>query len=176
MPAITLPVGGEIEMTNKRPEPRLRSGMIVAVAAVAVAGCQSLPRMLSRPVAVQAGGIDCVGATLVELGYTIVDGDRATGFIRGERQRWKRGVFYYNRYRQTDILMVSETTSEGSIGTQLNVTASRWKRSARSVELNEDGTHRLTLKGGEQVGPSDTALADAEHLLGRCSGVSGEVP
>ncbi|MDE2793618.1 MAG: hypothetical protein OXL34_02265 [Gemmatimonadota bacterium] len=140
---------------TKKTTAALRRPMIVAAGLVAVAGCQSLPRMLSRPVAVQAGGFDCVGATLVELGYTITDGDRATGFIRGERQR--RGGFFSSSSRVTDILMVSETTSEGS-ERQLNVTVSR-------IDDNESGTE----------GPSDKGLANAEQLLERCAGVSGEV-
>ena len=129
--------------------------MMVAAGLVVVAGCQSLPRVVSRPITVQAGGFDCVGATLVELGYTITDGDRATGFIRGERQR--RGGFFSSSSLVTDILMVSETTSEVS-ERQLNVTASR-------IDENENGIE----------GPSDEGLANAEQLLERCAGVSAEL-
>lgn len=130
----------------------LRRSMTMAAGVVAVAGCVGVPQMLSRPVAVRAGGLDCVSATLVELDYTITDGDRATGFIRGERQR--RCGLFSSCSRVTDILMVSETTSEGS-ERQLNVTASRFDETS-GIE-----------------GPSDQGLANAEQLLERCAGVSG---
>ena len=123
--------------------------MIMAAGVVALVGCAAgAPRMMSRPVTVQAGGLDCVGATLVGLGYTITGGDRATGFIRGERQR---PCGFFCGHRSIDILMVSETVSEGS-KPQLNVTAS-WSRVG---EHDDDG-------------PSDEGLANAEHLLGRCA-------
>jgi len=115
--------------------------------------------MLSRPVAVRAGGLDCVSATLVELGYTITDGDRGTGFIRGERQR--RCGLFSSCSRVTDILMVSETTSEGS-ERQLNVTASRFDENHSGIE-------------GPIEGASDDGLANAQQLLERCAGVSGGV-
>lgn len=134
--------------------------MMVAAGLVVVAGCQSLPQMVSRPVTVQAGGLDCVGATLVELGYTITDGDRATGFIRGERQR--RCGLFSSCSRVTDILMVSETTSEGS-EPQLNVTASHRVVSPEAMRDEDEG------------GPRDEGLENAEQLLERCAGVSGEV-
>lgn len=144
--------------------------MILAAGVVATAGCLgSVPRMMSRPVTAQAGGLDCVSATLVELGYTITDGDRPTGFVRGERQRLRRGLLFFNRHRRTDILMVSETTSEGS-EPQLNVTASRWRAPTRSVKLDNDGRAVRIRQGGGEVGPSDEALADAEQLLERCAG------
>lgn len=113
--------------------------------------------MLSRPVAVQAAGLDCVGAALVELGYTITDGDRATGFIRGERQ-----VPAGFGYGGTDILMVSETAAEGS-EPQLNVTASFRPRSAEATLLDKEA-------------PRDEGLANAEQLLDRCAGASGSSP
>lgn len=128
----------------------LRRPMMMAAGVVAVAGCVGVPQMLSRPVAVRAGGLDCVSATLVELGYTITDGDRATGFIRGERQR--RCGLFYSCSRVTDILMVSETTSEGS-ERQLNVTASHFDDIEGPIE-----------------GPSDDGLANAQQLLERCAG------
>lgn len=136
---------------TKRTAAALRRPMMAA-GVVAVAGCVGAPQMMSRPVAVRAGGFDCVSATLVELGYTITDGDRATGFIRGERQRW-RGPFSSSR-RGTDVLMVSETTSEGS-ERQLNITVSRF---------HDNGIIK---------GPSDEGLANAEQLLQRCAGMSG---
>lgn len=137
----------------------LRRPMMVAAGVVAVAGCVGVPQMLSRPVTVRAGGLDCVGATLVALGYTITDGDRATGFIRGERQR-RCGPFS-SCTRVTDILLVSETTSEGS-ERQLNVTASRFDENHSGIE-------------GPTEGPSDDGLANAQQLLERCAGVSGGV-
>ena len=149
--------------------------MIIAVGVVAVAGCLgSVPRMLSRPVTVQSGGLDCVSAALVELGYTITDGDRATGFIRGERQRM-RGLVFINRHRRTDVLTVSETSSLGTGRAQLNVTASRRRAPTQSVELDKDGRAIGIRRRGGEVGPSDEALADAERLLERCAGVSGKV-
>ena len=132
----------------------LRRSMTMAAGVVAVAGCVGVPQMLSRPVAVRAGGLDCVSATLVELDYTITDGDRATGFIRGERQR--RCGHFSSCSRVTDILMVSETTSEGS-ELQLNVTASRFDETS-GIE-------------GPIEGPSDEGLANAQQLLERCAGV-----
>ena len=151
--------------------------MMIAVGVMAVAGgcLGSVPRMVSRPVTVQAGGLDCASAALVELGYTITDGDRATGFIRGERQRM-RGLVFINRHRRTDVLTVSETISAGAPGrSQLNVTASRWKRPTQSVEFDKDGRAIEIRRRGGEVGPSDEALADAERLLERCAGVSGKV-
>ncbi|MYA64131.1 MAG: hypothetical protein F4Y21_05715 [Gemmatimonadetes bacterium] len=146
--------------STKKTAAALRWTTIVAAGVVAVAGCQSVPRILSRPVAVQEGGLDCAGATLVELGYTITDGDRATGFIRGERQvpasRWP---FVYAG--GTDILMVSETTSDGS-ESQLNVTASHRSASAETI-LDEDA-------------PRDEGKANAEQLLERGAGASGNPP
>lgn len=128
--------------------------MIMVAGVVAVAGCQSVPRVLSRPVAVQAGGLDCAAATLVEMGYTITGGDRATGFVRGERQR-PSGLF---SRRRIDILMVSETTSEGS-ESQLNVTASHRVASTEAMR--------------DEKAPRDEGVANAERLLERCAGGSG---
>lgn len=142
--------------------------MATGVVAVAV-GCHGVPQMLSRPVTVQHGGLDCVGAMLVEMGYTITDGDRPTGFIRGERQRLERGtIFFFHQHRLTDILMVSETAFPGSVP-QLNVTASQWSAPTQSVELDDDGRTVQTWHGGEPE-PSDEALADARQLLERCAG------
>ncbi len=164
-----------MEMT-KETAAALRRPMTMAAGAVALAlaGCASAPRMLSRPVTVQAGGLDCVGATLVRLGYTITDGDRPTGFVRGERQRLVRGFFFFDRRRRTDVLWVSQTASEGS-EPQLNVTASRWKAPTRSVKFDADGGTVRVREGGGQAGPSDEALTDAERLLERCAGVSGGI-
>ena len=151
----------------------LGRSMIMAAGVVSLAGCLgsvSVPRMLSRPVTLQAGGLDCVSATLVELGYTITDGDRAIGFIRGERQRL-RGLLFLNRHRRIDVLTVSETTPEGSKA-QLNVTASRRRSPAQSVDLDRDGRAVQIRQRGGEVGPSDEALADAKQLLERCAGVS----
>ena len=126
--------------------------------------------MLSRPVTVQHGGLDCVGAMLVEMGYTITDGDRPTGFIRGERQRVERGtILFFDQHRRTDILMVSETAFPGS-GPQLNVTASRWSAPTQSAKLDKDGHTVRTWRHGGEDDPSDEALADARQLLGRCAG------
>ena len=144
---------------------RIVPPMLLALTLIA---CLGAPRMLSRPVTVQAGGLDCVNATLVELGYTIADGDRATGFIRGERQQ-PRGLISFNQ--DTDILMVSETTSEGS-ERQLNVTASRWRVTTQAV-LDENVQAVGTQRSGDEIGPSDEGLADAAQLLGRCAGASG---
>lgn len=142
-------------MTKRTTVAALGRPMMLAAGVVALAGCWGgfgAPRMLSRPVAGSAGGLDCAGATLVELGYTITDGDRATGFIRGERQR---SCGFFCGHRSTDILMVSETASEGS-KPRLSVTASQTR-----VGENDDDS------------PSDEGLASAEQLLGRCAGLSG---
>lgn len=148
----------------------IRRIIIVAAGVVAAGGCiGSVPRMLSRPVTVQVGGLDCAGATLIELGYTITDGDRATGFIRGERQR--PGGRIFDRGRRTDILMVSETTAVWS-GPRLSVTASRWK--PESTQVKVDGNGRYVIESGYETGPSDEGLADAEQLVARCAGASGE--
>ena len=89
---------------------RTTAALAMAAGVVAVAvGCHRVPQVLSRPVTVQHGGLDCVGAMLVEMGYTITDGDRPTGFIRGERQRLERGGLFFDQLRRTDILMVSVT-------------------------------------------------------------------
>jgi len=106
---------------------------------------------------------------LVEMGYTITDGDRPTGFIRGERQRLERGGLFFDQLRRTDILMVSVTAFPGS-GPQLNVTASRWRAPTQSAELDEDGHTVRTWQHGGEDDPSDEALADARQLLGRCAG------
>ena len=143
-------------MTKKTTAAALGRPMMLTAGMVALAGCWGGlggPRMLSRPVAVPAGGLDCAGATLVELGYTITDGDRATGFIRGERQR----PCGFCAHRSTDILMVSETASDGS-KPRLSVTASRTR-----VGEHDDDT------------PSDEGLASAEQLLGRCAGMHAGV-
>lgn len=148
-----------------------RRSIVSAAGVVAAAGClSSVPEMLSRPVTVQAGGLDCASATLVELGYTITDGDRPTGFIRGERQRLQRGLLFFDRHRRTDVLMVSQTRPEGS-EPRLNVTASRWRVPAQSVKLDKDGRTVQIRQRGVNAGPSDEALADAEQLLERCAGV-----
>ena len=126
--------------------------IIVAGVVVVVAGCLGAPQMLSRPVTAPAGALDCVGATLVELGYTITDGDRATGFIKGERQE---GLGFFST-PETYILSVSETASGASVP-QLNVTASRRRADDK--------------KGRVVIGPSDEGLADAEQLLESCAGV-----
>lgn len=144
-------------MTKKTTAAALGRLMMLTAGMVALAGCWGglgAPRMMSRPVAVPAGGLDCAGATLVELGYTITDGDRATGFIRGERQR---SCGFFCGHRSTDILMVSETASEGS-KPRLSVTASQTR-----VGENDDDS------------PSDEGLASAEQLLGRCAGMRGGV-
>ena len=123
---------------------------MLAAGVVAAAGCSgSVPRMLSRPVAVQAGGLDCARATLVEMGYTITDGDRATGFIRGERQM-PASPWPFAYRGGTDILMVSETASEGA-EPRLNVTASHRVASTEPI-LDEDAPRDEGLANAEQLG------------------------
>ena len=148
---------------------------IMAAGGVAVAaGCGSLPEMLGRPIIVQAGGLDCASAMLVELGYTITGGDRATGFVRGERPRLERGPLFFDRDRRTDVLSVSETVFEG-YAPRLNVTVSRRAGGGSgSTQVVVDGEHTVAVIATNSIatddGPSGEGLADAERLLNRCAG------
>ncbi len=152
---------------------------IMAAGGVAVAaGCGSLPEMLGRPIVVQTGGLDCASAMLVELGYTITGGDRATGYVRGERPRLERGPLFFDRDRRTDVLSVSETVFEG-YAPRLNVTVSRREGAGSgSTQVVVDGEHTVAVIATNSIatddGPSDEGLADAEQLLNRCA--SGALP
>ena len=106
---------------------------------LAVAACG--PMIMTRPANVEAGGFDCVSATLRRLGYMITDGDRSLGFVRAERTH---GLF-----RETDVLVVNYVVA-GTVDDE----------SGDTIQV------RVSRPGGK--GPSGNGVSDAEHLLDRC--------
>lgn len=107
--------------------------------AIVVAACG--PMTMARPANVDAGGFDCVSATLQRLGYLITDGDRSLGFVRAERTH---GLF-----RRTDVLVVNYVVA-GTVD-----------------DASEDTIQvRVSRPGGK--GPSGDGVSDAEQLLDRC--------
>ena len=134
--------------------------VILHLGILVVAGCSSIifgePLTMSRPVTIpDAGGFDCVSATLVELGYTLAERDGAKSPITGSRfkQGWLIGW---------DVLVVSHTSSPDGTST-LEVKAFRRR--------GTEGTDDLGFSTLHENAPSDETLADAERVLTRCAGV-----
>ncbi len=134
--------------------------VILHLGILVVAGCSSIifgePLTMSRPVTIpDAGGFDCVSATLVELGYALAERDGAKSPITGGRDRKGLWVGW-------DVLVVSHTSTPDGTST-LEVKAF-WRRGT-------EGTDDLGFSTLHENAPSDEALADAERVLTRCAGV-----
>lgn len=111
--------------------------MLVVMIAVAACG----PQFMTRPANVDAGGFDCVSATLQRLGYMITDGDRSLGFLRAERTNgW---------LRDTDVLVVNYIA-------------------AGTVDDVAEDTIQVRASDPSGENPSYNGAEDAEHLLERC--------
>ena len=106
---------------------------------IVLAGCG--PMIMTRPANIDAGGFDCVRATLQRLGYMITDGDRSLGFVRAERTH---GLF-----RETDVLVVNYIV-------------------AGEVDDESEDTIQVRVSRPAGKGPSGDGVADAEQLLDRC--------
>ncbi len=106
--------------------------------AIVLSGCG--PMIMTRPANVDAGGFDCVSATLQRLGYMITAGDRSLGFVRAERTH---GLF-----RETDVLIVNYVA-------------------AGTVDESED-TIQVRVSRPSGKAPSSNGVSDAEQLLDRC--------
>ena len=104
-----------------------------------VAACG--PMIVTRPANADAGGFDCVSATLQRLGYTITGGDRSLGFVTAERTR---GLF-----RETDVLVVNYIVA-GTVD-------------GESVDMIQV---RVSDPSGQS--PSRAGASDAESLLDQC--------
>ena len=108
--------------------------------AIVLSGCG--PLIMTRPANVDAGGFDCVSATLQRLGYTITGGDRSLGFVTAERTRG--GLF-----RETHVLVVNYIV-------------------AGTVEDESEDRIQVRVSRPSGKGPSRNGVADAEQLLDRC--------
>jgi len=106
---------------------------------LAVAACG--PMIMTRPANVDAGGFDCVSATLQRLGYMITAGDRSLGFVRAERTH---GLF-----RETDVLVVNYVA-------------------AGTVDDESEDTIQVRVSRPSGKAPSSNGVSDAEQLLDRC--------
>lgn len=106
---------------------------------LAMAACG--PLIMTRPANVDAGGFDCVRATLQRLGYMITDGDRSLGFVKAERTR---GLL-----RETDVLVVNYLV-------------------AGTVDDESEDTIQVRVSDPSGQGPTRNGVSDAEHLLDRC--------
>ena len=99
------------------------------------------PLIMTHPANVDAGGFDCVSATLQRLGYMITDGDRALGFVRAERTR--------GALLETDVLVVNYIA-------------------AGTVDDESDDTIQVRASNPDGESPSRDGASDAERLLDRC--------
>ena len=106
---------------------------------LAVTACG--PMIMTRPANVDAGGFDCVRATLQRFGYTITGGDRSLGFVTAERTR---GLF-----RETDVLVVNYIV-------------------AGRVDGESDDTIQVRVSRPAGGSPSRDGVSDAESLLDEC--------
>ena len=120
------------------------------IAVTATMACAVQPLIMTRPVNVQAGGLDCVRVTVQRLGYMITAGDRSLGFVRAERMR-TREAFPTGRLF-SDVLVVnyiSAGTVDDGVDDVLQVKAAR---------VGEHG----------DIAPAREAISDAERLLDQC--------
>ena len=99
------------------------------------------PMIMTRPANVDAGGFDCVSATLQRLGYMITAGDRSLGFVRAERTH---GLF-----RETDVLVVNYVA-------------------AGTVDDESEDAIQVRVSRPNGKSPSRNGVSDAEQLLDRC--------
>lgn len=99
------------------------------------------PLIMTRPANVDAGGFDCVRATLQRFGYTITGGDRSLGFVTAERTR---GLF-----RETDVLVVNYIV-------------------AGTVDGESEDTIQVRVSRPAGGSPSRDGVSDAESLLDEC--------
>ena len=106
---------------------------------IVLLGCG--PMIMTRPANVDAGGFDCVSATLQRLGYMITAGDRSLGFVRAERT--------HGQFRETNVLVVNYVVAD-------------------TVEDESEDTIQVRASRPSGTSPSNSGVADAEQLLDRC--------
>ncbi|MEX2599726.1 MAG: hypothetical protein WD533_08730 [Dehalococcoidia bacterium] len=115
---------------------------------VLLAGCSTAPISVSGPVAPGFDAFACASTHLNRLGYTIEDGDRDVGFVRGVRQTSFLGTNYYH------TLTAAVFDGEGGEET-LRVTAARRESDA--------------LAGSDRpLAPNDETQAHALEILSLC--------
>ena len=111
----------------------------------------------------------CAVAQLNLMGYTIEDGNKDTGFVRGRKQTSGLGTQLFTGNTHHDVLTASAFDNPATGETHLKVTVTRIADQDAAVGWTGDAGPE---EGEDVLAPSDTGKADAQSLLSNC-GVSG---
>ncbi len=138
-----------------------------AAAALALSGCSTAP--LSYHGVAPPGretAYDCAVAELNIMGYTIEDGNRDSGFVRGRKQTSGLGTQIFVGESHHEVLTATVYDDPRTGETTLRVVASR---------VSDEDTSSLGGFGGggpaegeSAIAPSDVGKGDARNLLRAC--------
>ena len=147
----------------------MTTSRFAAFLAVLAAGCSSAPVSYfgvappGRETAYQ-----CAVAQLNIMGYTIEDGNKDTGFVRGRKQTSGLGTQIFTGNTHHDVLTAAVFDNPATGETNLRVTATRIADQDVSVGWTaSEGPE----EGEEVLAPSESGKSDAQALLTNC-GVS----
>ena len=141
----------------------------ILFAAAAMSACSSAPISFfgvappGRETAYQ-----CAVAQLNILGYTIEDGNRDTGFVRGRKQTSGLGTQIFTGNTYHDVLTATAFDNPATGETNLRVVATRVAEHDTGLlgALSDEPE-----EGEDIIAPSDSGKGDARVLLANC-GVS----
>jgi len=111
---------------------------------------------------------ECAVAQLNIMGYTVEDGNKDTGFVRGRKQTSGLGTQLFTGNTHHDVLTAATFDNPATGETNIKVTVTRI--------ADKDASAGWTANEGPEEGegvlaPSETGKADAQTLLTNC-GVS----
>ncbi|MDE0358757.1 MAG: hypothetical protein OXN92_13625 [Gammaproteobacteria bacterium] len=109
---------------------------------------------------------ECAVAQLNILGYTIEDGNKDTGFVRGRKQTSGLGTQLLTGNAYHDILTATAFDNPGTGETNLRVVASRV--ADHDISILGGLSDEQPAEGVETIAPSDSGKADARVLLAGC--------
>ena len=118
---------------------------------------------------------ECAVAQLNIMGYTVEDGNKGTGFVRGRKQTSGLGTQLFTGNTHHDVLTASVFDNPATSETNLKVTVTRIADKDASVGWT---ANEGPEEGENVLAPSDTGKADAQALLSNCgvTNITGPPP
>jgi len=147
-----------------------------AFLAILAAGCSSAPvNYLGVAPPGRETAYECAVAQLNILGYTVEDGNKDTGFVRGRKQTSGLGTQLITGNTHHDVLTASAFDNPATGETNLKVTVTRIADKDASVGWT---ANEGPEEGENVLAPSETGKADAQALLTNCGvgNISGPPP
>lgn len=111
---------------------------------------------------------ECAVAQLNIMGYTIEDGNRDAGFVRGRKQTSGLGAQILTGSAYHDVLTATAFDNPGTGETNLRVVAARVADRDISVAGGLSLDDDEPAGGVDAIAPSDSGKADARVLLVGC--------